>query len=112
MGEIVPEFAIAKLQMQPGDVLVVRSPHHVSGQTAERLRAYVKAALPAGVEVLLMAGGLDLAVVTPPPAAPSPKLLELHVPIGVHLAPEHVRQIIERVVGHVHAGGVVQIIDR
>ena len=63
------EFTIARLQMQPGDVLVVRAVRPIPSATAERIRDHVRAALPLAVQVLVIDSDVELSVLTPPPEA-------------------------------------------
>lgn len=65
----LPPFEIAKLELKPGDYLVLRFQQRLSSATVERLRTHMGDALllPKG-HILVLEGGADLAVITPPPA--------------------------------------------
>lgn len=55
---------IAKLQLAPGDVLVVRGKGHIDGELAIRLRETLEAILPPGVKAMLIGDDVDLTVLT------------------------------------------------
>lgn len=60
---MIPEFDIAKLRLQAGDVLVVRMqpiPHDV----AERVRESLAPVLPPGIKVLIIDHDTELSVLT------------------------------------------------
>ncbi len=58
------EFKIARLEMKPGDVLVIRSKERLPRVMIDRLGDLVKPILR-GNKCLILDGGLDLAVLTP-----------------------------------------------
>jgi hypothetical protein len=57
------EFKIARLDLRPGDILVVRCPFLITDTTALRLGAAVREAT-GGHRALILDGGMDLAVLT------------------------------------------------
>lgn len=60
MSEIT-EFQIARLELRPGDVLVVKTPH---GVNIPRDRITVQSLVPAGVRILFIPPEVDLSVLT------------------------------------------------
>lgn len=52
----VPAYRIAKLQMQPGDILMVQTNKKLSPEMCERLIANVHACVPPGTKVLVLDG--------------------------------------------------------
>jgi hypothetical protein len=60
---MIDEFQIAKLQLAPGDVLVVRCNQTVTQDIAMQVREYVKGHLPADIEVLVITPEIELSVV-------------------------------------------------
>jgi hypothetical protein len=58
------EFRIGKLELKDGDVLVVKIDGFVTDDTSECVTSYVKGKLPAGVQVLVVPGGVDLSVLS------------------------------------------------
>ena len=59
----VPEFAIARLELHPGDWLILRSRKILPIETHDRIRKVVKDAFPAN-RCLILENGLELAVLT------------------------------------------------
>lgn len=57
------EFKISRLDLRPGDILVVRCPFLITAATAARLAAAVKEAT-GGHRALILDGGMDLAILT------------------------------------------------
>jgi hypothetical protein len=66
LGAPTLEFRISKLEIKPGDFLVVRSRQRMSQQTADRLRESLKGVMPTDVKCLVFDGEIDLSVLTPP----------------------------------------------
>lgn len=62
-SEAIPEFHIARLDLRPGDVLVVKSRRPLSVQDCERIRQILKQEA-VGHRVMVLDDGLDLAVLT------------------------------------------------
>lgn len=56
-------FAIGRLDLRQGDILVVKCSDHVCSEIADRIRRYVANVVP-GHTCLILDGGLDLAVLT------------------------------------------------
>ena len=62
------EFQVAKLEMQPGDVLVVSmSSRNYTPHRAHHLFMGFKSVLPEGTRLVVVEEGTDLSVITPPP---------------------------------------------
>lgn len=57
------EFAIARLELKPGDVLVARTKRPLVAESVARLRAYLERCL-SGTKVLIIDSELELSVVT------------------------------------------------
>ncbi len=67
MSEIeLPEYRIAKLQMEPGDTLVAKVDEDITLETAERLRAHLKANVSQQIHVLVIGPGVDILQIKPP----------------------------------------------
>lgn len=58
------EFSISKMQLGPGDILVLRAPVALSFTSAEHIRAYLRQSLPEGQRVLILEPGFELSVLT------------------------------------------------
>ncbi len=58
------EFKIAKLELGPRDVLVVKSAYHISDETVLRVKRYVRDEADVSNPVLVIQPDLDLAVLT------------------------------------------------
>lgn len=58
------EFLVAKLNLSPGDVLVVKFDVPLSSVAAVRVREQFQDKLPDGVKVLIIERGIDLSVLT------------------------------------------------
>ena len=59
------EFKIAKLELGPRDVLVVKSAYHISDEGVQRVRQYIcEQANIYGNAILVIQPDLDLAVLT------------------------------------------------
>lgn len=63
MPEEELSFEIARLEMKPGDVLVVRPQRPVPAEAAMRIQSYVARALP-NTKILVIDPGMELSVVT------------------------------------------------
>lgn len=59
----IPEFAIARLELKPGDILVAKSSEHLSREFADRISEWIKLAAPDHM-VLVLDARLDLSVLT------------------------------------------------
>jgi hypothetical protein len=57
------EFQIAKLELRPGDILVVKSARPLSAETAARLRQILEQAV-GGHRCMVLESGLDLSILT------------------------------------------------
>lgn len=64
MPDEVNYFSIAKLQLAPGDILVVRVRGHVSLDTRARAQAAWSPLLPRTVKMLIIDDTIDLEVLT------------------------------------------------
>lgn len=60
------DIKIARLQLEPGDTLVVTTEHLLNMAQHELVYAYIKRSLPAGVSVLLLDARATLSVVPAP----------------------------------------------
>lgn len=58
------EFRIAKLALEPGDVLVVSFPRKLFGENIERNRRYLEKVLPDGIEIIFKEDDIDFSVLT------------------------------------------------
>jgi hypothetical protein len=68
---LVDLAAVRKLQVEPGDVLVITTPQRLAPEErAGLLRAWDSAKLLPGVRVMILEAGMDVAVISPPPKAP------------------------------------------
>lgn len=68
----LPPFDVTKLDLQPGQFLVLRFPGRLSMAQVECLRQQIDGCgiCPKG-KILVLEGGADLAVITPSPAEPA-----------------------------------------
>lgn len=66
-GWTPPAFEIAKLEIKPGDFLVLRFKERLNAQQVDCLRAAVERQLPSGVKALVFDGQVDLQVLAPLP---------------------------------------------
>lgn len=67
----LPAFEIAKLDLKPGDFLVLRFPGKLTPEMVDRLKTQLDGAgVVQKAKILVFEGGADLAVFTPPPAEP------------------------------------------
>ena len=65
MNAACTEFTIAKIGCKPGDTLVVKSDMRgMPLDTVERARAYFRASLPEGVNVLLVDSQTELSIIS------------------------------------------------
>lgn len=60
----VEKLAIAKLELGPGDVLVVQSKNRVPREVLDRIKTYVEPQLPHGVKILVIDRSVTLSVLT------------------------------------------------
>jgi hypothetical protein len=58
------EFRIAKLEVKPGDVLVVKVDDHITRDRALIIQHKLQTRLPKGVKALVLDKGIDLSVLT------------------------------------------------
>jgi hypothetical protein len=58
------DFRIAKLEVKPGDVLVVKIATRITDQIAHDLKLRFEARLPDAVKVLVLDSGIDLSVLS------------------------------------------------
>lgn len=66
-GPASPEFQISRLELKPGDMLVLRTKQRLSMQAADCLRESFRKAAP-GIRTLVIEDGSELAVLTAPAA--------------------------------------------
>lgn len=59
----IKEIQIAKLELQPGDVLLVKVDGILSGDQCERMRDGILAMLPQGVKCLVACKDVDLSII-------------------------------------------------
>lgn len=59
----IPEFAIAKLELQPGDVLVLKFPEKLSREQMDNVRQAFSGAF-SGFKAMILDGGADIAVLS------------------------------------------------
>lgn len=59
------DFLVTKLDVQAGDVVLLRTARHVDAEMATQIRRYGEAAFPAGVKVVVLTPGITLEVVRP-----------------------------------------------
>jgi len=62
--KIIGAFEIAKLQLQHGDVLVVKTDRPMSNEATERVRKHLAGILPQGVKTMIIDRGVDLSILT------------------------------------------------
>lgn len=62
----LPEFSIAKLDLGPNDILVVKSKTRLSREAANYMREILREQLAPGRKCLVLEGEIDLAVLTQP----------------------------------------------
>lgn len=62
LGEVVTT-EIAKLKLEPGDVLVLKMKHHLKYDHARTIRRHLESYLGFQVKILVLDGGTDLTVV-------------------------------------------------
>lgn len=66
-GPSSPEFVISRLDLKPGDIIVLRTKRAVPDHVATRLRAMMKDVAP-GHRAVVMEDGMDIALLTAPAA--------------------------------------------
>jgi hypothetical protein len=64
MTDDITRFEIAKLQLRPGDTLVVRTDEILSKDQCDYIERFIKPLIPDGCKVLVLGGGLQLDVLT------------------------------------------------
>lgn len=62
--KIIGAFEIAKLRLQYGDVLVVKTDRPMSNEATERTRKHLAGLLPQGVKTMIIDKGVNLSVLT------------------------------------------------
>lgn len=62
--EIEFRYRVGRLQLTPGDVLVVKVDHPISPEAAARIRQYVDDATPSGTRTIVIDASIDLSVLT------------------------------------------------
>jgi hypothetical protein len=62
--KIIGAFEIGKLQLQNGDVLVVKTDRPMSQDVTERVRKHLKSLLPQGITIMIIDRGVELSVLT------------------------------------------------
>jgi hypothetical protein len=65
--ELPPLKNAAVLTLRPGDIVVIRCPVLLSADGVAHLRAALAKHIPAGHQVMILDGGLDLSVLRPEP---------------------------------------------
>jgi hypothetical protein len=60
-----PQFYISRLEIKPGDFLVIRFRKGLTQQQASRLRADMNGILPKDVKVMIFEGEVDFSVLSP-----------------------------------------------
>ena len=65
------ELAIAKLELRPGDVLVIQPGFRVDNDTARRIVEWAKGILPEGAKCMVVEPGTDLTVIRRESAPPA-----------------------------------------
>lgn len=73
-------FKIAKLELQPGDSLVVKCDIVLSGDQVAHIRENFKRYVPADCEVIVLGGGLSLEVLKQKPGNYIPQTSERSPP--------------------------------
>ncbi len=62
--KIIGAFEIGKLQLQDGDILVVKTDRPMSIEATERARKHLKGLLPRDVTIMIIDRGVELSVLT------------------------------------------------
>lgn len=62
--QILGQVEIAKLELKPEDVLVIKTDRVVSNVIADRIRNHIKPLLPRGVQVMIINPDIELSVLT------------------------------------------------
>jgi superfamily I DNA and RNA helicase len=62
--KIIGAFEIAKLRLEPDDILVVKVDRPLSKETTDRIRKHLTGLLPQGIKTMIIERGVDLAVLT------------------------------------------------
>ncbi len=62
--KLVGTLEIGKLQLAPGDVLVVKTDRPMSQDVTERVRKHLKGLLPQNVTIMIIDRGVELSVLT------------------------------------------------
>lgn len=58
------ELRIARLELGPGDMIILQADKILSREQADRIREYVRLAVGNDRRVLLLSGGIELSVLT------------------------------------------------
>jgi hypothetical protein len=62
--KIIGAFEIAKLRLEPDDILVVKVDRPLSKEVTDRIRKHLAGLLPQGIKTMIIERGVDLAVLT------------------------------------------------
>lgn len=62
--KIIGAFEIAKLRLEPDDILVVKVDRPLSKEATDRIRKHLAGLLPGGIKTMIIERGVDLAVLT------------------------------------------------
>ena len=63
MPQTIEVESIQRLDVKPGETLVVRLPERTTSEVARQVKAAVEAAVPDGVQVLITSANIELTVV-------------------------------------------------
>lgn len=63
---VARDTEVARLVLNPGDMLAVMVPRPLSAEGRQALREYLAASLPPGTPCVILEDGAQLAVVSPP----------------------------------------------
>jgi hypothetical protein len=67
VSETIEVESIRRLDVKPGETLVITLPHHLSAQEMDELRVKIEDRLPDGVKALLTSPDVELTVVAAGP---------------------------------------------
>lgn len=63
-GQSSPRFEISRLDLKPGDRLVVRFKERLPKDTVDRLKSSMEGVLPKDVKIMIFEGAPDLSVIS------------------------------------------------
>ena len=63
-AHVIGETVVAKMNLAPGDILVVKVNHHIPAEAHVRIRDKMAAILPDGVQCIVIDSSVDLSVLT------------------------------------------------